>query len=194
MIINHHRYCLQQLHELIDLDVKGDVLECGIGRGNNSLQMGAWLQDLQADKKIWACDTFEGLPYTDEESSHITSDLKKGECIHRKYKEFQFERNKQNLRKYVMPVKGLIEETLPGRLSDRVFCFVWLDVDLYKPTLFAWEWLQDKMTAGSIIGIHDYKYWRCPGIDDMVDNIIRKNENWFEWYNKGTSIFFKRVT
>jgi len=192
MIINHHRYCLQQLQ--MCLDIPGDVLECGIGRGNNSLQMGAWLRDFGSHKNVYACDTFDGLPYTDEETSHIKSDLKKGECIHRTFPEFVEEIEKQKLAGWVTPIEGLIEETLDSCLGNKTFCFAWLDVDLYYPTDYAWKWLQDKMPVGAVIGIHDYKYWRCPGIQQFVEKEITKFAGkWDITYLKGTSIFFKRI-
>lgn len=191
MLQNHHRYCLQQLQ--FTEDVPGDVIECGIGRGDNSLNMAAWIRDLCWEKMVYACDTFEGLPYTDEETSHIKSDLKKGECIHRTLPEFCKQIKKYKLDEYLWPIPGLIEETLPLKFAVNELSFVWLDLDLYMPTKFAWEFLSLRVSPGGIIGIHDYTYHRCPGIEEIVDTIIMGDPGWVEIYGKGTSIFFKKV-
>ncbi len=190
MLNNHHRYCLQQLQTV--LEVPGDVIECGIGCGDNCIQMAAWLRDLRIKKIVHACDIFEGLPYTDEETSHIKSPLEKGECVHRTVPEFIAETEKYVVQKFINIVPGLVEETLPKILNDKTFCFAWLDMDLYKPTHFAWYWLQDKMPVGAIIGIHDYTNVRCPGIDEIIEDIVMKNTDWEQVYRDGVAIYFKR--
>lgn len=195
----HHRFCVQQLQAVLyDVDrdnpigVKGDVIECGVGRGDNSLRMAYWLQDLTQDKIVYACDTYEGMPYTDAETSHITSDVKRGE-----YKEWNIERmesiiKKRELISYCVPVKGRIEETLPAQFSDSTFCFAWLDVDLYMPMKFAWEFLAPRVSPGGIIGLHDYEYHRCPGVAEVVQECIEPDPEWILIFRHGSSIFFRK--
>ena len=97
-----------------------------------------------------------------------------------------------NPRKNIMIVEGLVEETLPRCLSTRVFCFAWIDMDLYEPTSFAYKFLENRVHVGGVIGFHDYRYIRCPGIQKVVDEEVDK-ERYQKVFLGNNCIFLQRV-
>jgi O-methyltransferase len=175
-------HCLDQLKTCIHL--KGDVAECGVAFGQTTFILDEAVR--KNNKSLFAFDTFSGLPYDD----CIISDYqcKQGEMDYGKQFFEKFNSLKETS---IIPVKGLIEDTLKN-YADRKFCFVWLDVDLYQPTSYAYKFFEDRMTKGGIIGFHDYKFCRCPGIEIVVDKEVdyKKYEKIF---NENSCLFIKRV-
>lgn len=168
--------------------LEGDVIILGVGDGVDCIELGKHFTMHNIDKKIYACDCFKGLPYTDEEWG-IDTPLHVGECFEGTADDFKKQIDKENLGHIVIPVVGLIEDTLTT-IPCKKFCFAWLDMDLYYPTLVAYQFLKDKMSLRGIMGFHDYENSRCIGIKKAVDEVVVKNE---EYRRIGERlIFFER--
>ena len=59
-------------------------------------------------------------------------------------------------------------------MGDKRFCFVSIDVDLYKTTMAAWEFFYPRMVKGGVIAIYDdYDYPTCPGVTKATDEFLR---------------------
>jgi len=153
--------------------------ECGVSRGHNLIVMD---KILQGRKSIYAFDTFNGLPY--EENT-----LKKHECC------CSLEDFENNLKeagvKSVIPVKGLIEDTLAA-YSKTLFSFVFLDMDLGKSTQFAVDFFEDRVVKEGIIGFHDYGFERTLEIKPIVDKLDKTKWRQFGPI-LGNAIFFERL-
>jgi hypothetical protein len=163
--------------------VEGDVAELGVAFGQTAFMLDQHVMD--AGKVLYAFDTFLGLPY-DDDGSHALK-CKKGEMNYGK----QFFKSFNSISETsIFPVVGLVEDTLK-KVKDKKFCFVWFDLDLYKPTSFAYKFFEDRVPTGGIIGFHDYKFVRCPGIQIVVDNEVDYSK--FEVaYHKDSCIYLKR--
>lgn len=149
----------------------GDVIELGVARGDTTFPLSALMRTWTSDKKLYACDTFSGLPYDD---AIVSSEMcKKGEmnCGEIFYNILALRKDTN-----IVPIKGLVEDTLIPQLGDKKFCFAWVDMDLYQPTSFAYKFLEDRMVMGGIIGFHDYKFHRCPGVEKVVDSEVNKDK------------------
>lgn len=157
-------HCLQmfQLHAA-NLPV-GEVAECGVGRGHTTFELDQLV--LKAKKRLLAFDTFEGLPYDD--SIEGAQQCKRGEM---NYGDEFFNQLSSLKNTSIVPVKGLIENTLI-QFSELKFSFVWIDLDLHLPTLFAYKFFESRMVAGGLIGFHDYGFVRCPGVKMVVDSEV----------------------
>lgn len=151
------------------LYIPGDIIEMGVFQGQTTIAMAKVLKSVQSDKKIYACDTYNGLPY--DGVSSIDGMLKKGECT-ASFELFWSNIKKAKVEDYVIPVPGLIEETLYNKLKDKEYCFAFLDMDLYEPTSYGTRYLLPRLNVGGIVGYHDYKYERCPGIEIVVHKEI----------------------
>jgi len=165
----------------------GDVIELGVGRGDTTFPLANLVRATAPDKKIYACDTFSGFPYDD---SIVTPEMcKKGELNQgNKFYNILDIRKDTN----IVCIEGLVEDTLISQLGDKQFCFAWVDMDLYQPTSFAYKFLEDRMVMGGIIGFHDYRFHRCPGVEKVVDHEINK-EKYSLIYNEYTCVYFKKA-
>lgn len=170
-------------------NLEGNVIE--LGAGYNSLLMGSLLKTYQINKKVFACDCFEGLPYVSKEDAFINGELTKGQWFQGDKEDFMAEIKNMNLEQYVIIVPGLIEDTLGTRLGDEKFCFAWCDLDLYKSTLIGYQFLEDRIVKDGILGFHDYEVTYCPGIKKVIDENLDRNK-FKEIYRIITSIFFQR--
>ena len=175
-------FCLQHLANVRDLP--GDVLELGVASGRTALALAGFCHEMAPTKLVFACDTFNGLP--DSEGKLQEGDLNYGKMV----EAMLFHSHLRN----VVVVNGRIETQLPLRLPDRRFCFAWVDLDLYSPTSFAYKFLEDRMVPGGILGFHDYRFPKCPGIDKVVDEELDRDK--FEEIphegNPYCCVFFRR--
>lgn len=165
--------CVYMLTKVLDLS--GDIIELGVGDGDTSLELAQYIKKNNLDKKIFSCDVFTGLPYTDK-NTPVISDLKKGECFGGTIEVFKEKIKKLKLDKIVIPVIGLFEDTLLKELNSKNFCFAFVDVDLYKSALIAYNFLEDRIGKEGILGFHDYDFYRTPGPKFVVDNVLSKEK------------------
>lgn len=178
-------HCLNMYQKVAGLS--GDVIELGVARGDTTFPLAGLMMCLSPEKKLYACDTFDGLPYDDaiiSESMCHKGEINWGNSFHR----ILAVRGDQN----IVSIKGLVEDTLPEHLSDKKFSFAWVDMDLYQPTSFAYKFLEGRMVIGGIIGFHDYGFIRCPGIGRVVDNEIDK-QKYRVIFNQHTCIYVERI-
>lgn len=152
------------LEDLIARKVEGDIIETGVWRGGASIFMRAVLKAYDVtDKKIWLCDSFEGLPKP--EPDKYPSDT--GD-EHYKYSFLAVSQEtvESNFRKYdllddqVRFVKGYFEDTLAHLTVDK-FCLLRLDGDMYSSTIVALDALYPKLVSGGFIVIDDFGLGPC---------------------------------
>lgn len=164
----HVDHCLRIFKEFAAKLPEGEVAECGVALGNTTFELDPLV--LAARKKLYAFDTFEGLPYDDAIAGE--RQCKRGEM---NYGEEFFAKLSQLEKTSIVPVRGLVEETL-AEFHDKTFSFVWLDMDLHLPTSFAYNFFANRMVLGGVIGFHDYGFSRCPGIKLVVDGEVDKGK------------------
>ena len=129
--------------------LQGNVAEAGVFRGD----FAKVINRIFPDRKLYLFDTFEGFDARDiayEEGYDKVPD--KGDYFSATSTGLIFE--KMTHPEMVVIRKGYVPETFEG-LKD-TFCFVNLDMDLYKPTLEALRWFWPRMVKGGGILIHDY--------------------------------------
>lgn len=177
--------CLQMYQKVMGLP--GDAIELGVARGDTTFPLANLMRDFTPQKTLYACDTFHGLPYDD---AIISPEMcHKGEINHgNSFSQIWQVRRDKN----IVPVQGLVEVTLPEFLSEKQFMFAWVDMDLYQPTSFAYKFLENRMVIGGIIGFHDYKFCRCPGIEKVVDSEI-DYKKYKVIFNEYTCLYVQRI-
>jgi len=181
--------CIENLDRAKMID--GDILELGVGGATTTFVLAEFLKNEHImGKKIYACDCFSGLPYTDE-GTCVTSDLKKNEVCGISLEDFKSTILSRGYKDTIVPVEGIFEESLIA-LEDKRFCFVWLDADLYTSTLVGYEFIKDRVNIGGIIGFHDYGFRRTPGVKVVVDEVLDKSK-YEKIFHEKSSIFFKRI-
>ena len=185
------RHCLGMLHLMARSASEGDVIECGVGGATTTWALAGWMRDREWPGLLFACDTFEGLPYTDAATGFPPSDLRRGECAVLTLAEFDRQRVARDFGDLVVPVAGLFEQSLSG-LADRRFALAWIDPDLGRSTQVAWEFVAPRVVPGGIVGFHDYGFSRTPNVTKVVDEQVRTAPGWRLLLHDADCIFFQK--
>ncbi len=136
---------LSELQSNIDKSIA--VAEAGVFRGD----FAEHINNFYPDRKLHLFDTFEGFPDSDVQEENRLSPATVGEYS------FTNEEIVINRLKYpenIIIHKGYFPQTAIGISSK--FCFVNLDMDLYRPTLEGLRLFAPRMVEGGVIVIHDY--------------------------------------
>lgn len=177
------KHCIKMFKKCCRLP--GEVAECGVGFGQTTFLLDRIV--MPWEKSLYAFDTFSGLPYNDEIRSRdmcLKGEMNHGVDFFSIFDELDMTA--------IKPIEGLVETTLM-KFKQKNFCFVWLDMDLYQPTSFAYKFFEDRMVDGGIIGFHDYNFSRCPGIRKVVDTEVDYGKYETE-LNEDTCYFIKKKT
>jgi O-methyltransferase len=145
------------------LRLPGDMIELGSYRGGSAAVIGQVLEG--TDKTLHILDTFEGLPAPSvHDNYHLQGDFA-DTCA---------EDVRRGVRLLSIPVEvhvGLFDETLP-LLSNRLFSFAHIDVDLYDSIKQCLEFCYPRMLHRGIIIIDDYGAPTCLGAKKAVDEFF----------------------
>ena len=118
-------------------------------------------------KKLWIYDSFEGLPEKNEQDeSALGVDFKGGELYVTKR-----EVKERFLRAgLAVPVikKAWFDELTQADLPE-VIAFSFLDGDFYSSIQDSLALMDGKMSAGSVLVVHDYNNPALPGVAKAVD-------------------------
>jgi O-methyltransferase len=153
---------MNQLHESLDVirneNIPGDIVETGIWRGGTVIFAASYLSvyDME-DRKVFGCDSFEGLPEPDPKFPIDSNDIHSTIDFLR----VSLPEVEHNLRKYLVDsgrvklVKGWFEQTLPTLPVNKI-SILRLDGDMYSSTIDALNALYAKVSVGGIVIIDDY--------------------------------------
>jgi hypothetical protein len=178
---------LENLHQCCESvilnGIPGDFIETGVWRGGACIFMRGLLKAHGSLKKVYACDSFCGLPEPDVENypddsgdNHHTFD----------YMKVSLEEVKENFASYgllddqVVFVPGWFKDTL--HTIDAEFSVVRLDGDMYESTWQALEALYPRLSVGGYLIVDDYRavygctravddYREKMGIEDTINEI-----------------------
>jgi len=170
---------------LVENDIDGDMVECGVWRGGCSIAIAKTLKKLGSSKKVYLYDTFAGMtsPTTFDRNA-LTKDLaikkfrKMQNENHNKWCYASLEDVKNSFMKYnildkAVFVKGDVNNTLndlnnlPNNIS-----LLRLDTDWYESTKKELEILYPLLQHKGILMVDDYGHWE--GARKAVDEYIRK--------------------
>jgi O-methyltransferase len=145
------------------LPLDGDLAECGVFRGASAFLLAKGIAAQAPDKRLHLFDSFAGLsePKAELDGSHWHSgDLACG-----------LAEVASNLTQYASLIvfhPGWIPEKF-SEVSEKKFCFVHIDVDLFTPTRDALAFFGPRMTPGGLIVCDDYGFETCPGARRAMD-------------------------
>lgn len=149
--------------------ISGCVAEAGVFQG----EFAKIINESFPDKKLYLFDTFEGFDERDVvyEEKNKFSDAVKG---HLNLTSEKLVLNKMKFPERCIIKRGYFPESAEGIKEQ--FCFVNLDMDLYKPTLEGLRFFYPLMVQGGIIIIHDYFSQGYEGINAAVKEFIEETE------------------
>ena len=147
-------------------DMEGDLAEVGVYQGGSA----KLICEVKRDKDLYLFDTFTGLPEVSEDDTHF------GEkhWYENEFSNTSEEAIKKLLSRYqnVHIMKGIFPESGKA-IIEKKFCFVHLDVDLYKSTIESLRFFFPRMVKGGIIMVHDF---HSDGIQKAFKEFKNENE------------------
>ena len=146
-------------------DVEGDLAEVGVYQGGSA----KLICEVKKDKDLYLFDTFTGLPEVSKDDTHFGEN----HWYENEFNNTSEESIREFLKKYenVHIIKGTFPES-GKQILEKKFCFVHLDVDLYKSTIESLRFFFPRIVNGGIILIHDF---HSDGIQKAIKEF--KNEN-----------------
>jgi hypothetical protein len=159
--LDNLEFCIRSV---VQDGVPGDLVETGVWRGGATIFMRALLKVLNVtDRKIWAADSFEGLPEPDAEKFPLEAQAFKSAAMSKYYNHLAvgLDEVKRNFEAYgmlddrVVFLKGWFKDTLPTAPIKSI-AVLRLDGDYYESTRDALVNLYDKVPSGGYIIIDDY--------------------------------------
>lgn len=158
------RYVLQS-------NVPGDFVECGVWRGGSAMMMAMELvahRDPAPERTLHLFDTFSGMS---EPDAAIDGDHARKEWRRRQrtdHNEWCYASQGEVLenvlstgigRERVRTVAGKVEEVLPERAPESI-AVLRLDTDWYESTRHELEHLFPRLSKGGVLLIDDYGHWQ----------------------------------
>jgi O-methyltransferase len=170
--------------------VPGDLIETGVWRGGACILMRAILRAHEdADRVVWAADSFSGLPPPSQEYPADAGD------VFHTYDEMKVSlaEVRMNFARYgllddrVRFLQGWFKDTLPTAPIERL-AVLRLDGDMYESTIQVLDALYGKLSPGGFVIVDDYwlepcaraihDFRRAHGIDDEILDINGRASYW----------------
>jgi hypothetical protein len=159
------------------VEVPGHIAEIGSWRGANLVYMAKLLRlfDPHSNKQVHSFDTFEGLQDFSKEDGG--ADKHKGE-YKGSFDELLDVISLYDLDDEVVIHRGPVEETMPALLAERTelsFSMVYIDVDLYRPTLLTLQSLHDRLSTGGFFVLDEWNIAMFPGESVAVREFLAEH-------------------
>jgi O-methyltransferase len=163
----------------IAAEYEGDVVECGVGKGQTLLMWAALAYDEAKHRQLWGFDSFEGFPLPTAEDASPRN-WRQGEwavstptSIRELFLTAGY--SAEWFRAHVTLVKGFFADSLTRYTGERI-ALLHLDVDLYESYRDCLMQLYDKVTPGGVIAFDEYmgtfEYINAPGGRQAIDEFL----------------------
>jgi hypothetical protein len=175
----HNISRLLYFHRLLESikHVEGDIVECGVGSADSLLILAQLVREEDRGRKIWAFDSFEGLPEPSKEDMSPRNP-QKGQIA---WSVYQVQKRlldsgvpQDFFHSQITLIKGYFEDTLSlyrGRIA-----LLHLDVDLYDSYQISLKELYPKVETGGIVAfdeyLNTYEHLHWPGARRAIDEFL----------------------
>lgn len=173
--------------------LKGDIIELGIHRGNTSLLIKKILDIFKIKKKIYLLDHFEGLIHYSKKDPQASEKYKKKFKSPKKFiidflKFFDF----RNVHFIHQDATKLNDKSF----KNKKFCFAYMDMDLYEPTLQALISIDKNMVKGGIIVFDEGHKKEWEGEQKAIQDFLKINKNYNYFLidkNRQPDVYIKKI-
>ena len=148
----------QYIDDLVSLvqhstNIPGCIVECGSYKCGMSIAMAAAAEHCKSYKRVYACDTFGGLPYGKDQADFLG------------FADTSFEEIAAVTAPFnITLVRGRHEDTIP-RFPKQDIALIFLDSDFYSSHRVVLKHLWSMLSPNGSIIFHD---WTFPGVQDAV--------------------------
>ena len=137
--------CIKETERL-----EGDIIELGSYKGGNAIMIAEFLKQIGSKKKVYACDTFSGIP----EDSNVKDIADMGY-----FSDTNLDAVKKKLKKYdafnVKLVIGDFRNTLPN-LDKEKFSLVFIDCNIFSSAKLAINFSYPRLVKDGVLFSHCY--------------------------------------
>jgi len=146
----------------------GHIIEFGSYRGGSAVFLAKLAQRHLPGVKIYALDTYEGMPQTLEDiDAHSEGDF--SNSSYSEIVDFAAANGLDNL----IPVKGVFEETTEGVLKEaKTISLAHIDCDIYSGCLYSWNTIKPNMVPGGYVVFDDATVSSCIGATEVVEKAV----------------------
>jgi hypothetical protein len=157
----------RHVRSVVTQGIPGDFVECGVWRGGCAFLMARVAERLGAERTVWLCDSFEGLPQpeaVDGEAAIAWAEAKDPDNYYDNCRatleEVQASADGLGLRARTRFVKGWFEESLPAARDEIAsIALLRVDADWYSSVRCCLDNLYDLVSDGGIVVLDDYYAW-----------------------------------
>ena len=180
-------FMLYQLLLQAQRNREGEVLEVGVYRGGTAYLL---VRAMCPDKIFFGCDTFEGLPPPDRS---VDPDHEAGQFA-ADYDEVwnHLKRATKDLKPTISLIKGVFPGTAADSMGIAKFCFVHVDVDLYRSVYDTCQWVYPRVVPGGVIVFDDYGFPQCHGAKVAVDKFFEDKPEDVIYLPTGQAVVLRR--
>jgi len=163
---------IQATKYIVNNNIEGDFVECGVWRGGCSLAMAMILEDLKSDRKIFLFDTFAGMTEpTDYDVNYSNLSAKKkflsttksgyNSWCYASLEDVKEQFRKVGLENKANFIKGDVLETLSKEFNlPKKVALLRLDTDWYESTHYEMKILYPRLQKDGVLLIDDYGHWQ----------------------------------
>lgn len=143
----------------------GHIIEFGSYRGGNAMFMARVAQRLHPAVKVYALDTFSGMPEADSGvDAHVGGDLDDVDL--EELLAFARRSSLVNLEFR----KGLFQETAPPALAEAgAIALAHIDCDIHSAVAYSYDLVRDAMVDGGYIILDDARVSSCLGATEAIE-------------------------
>ena len=192
LIVKNHTlvdiYRCYELWQLVEQSAKlnGALIEVGVWKGGTGALIAQKAKQSGIKDTVYLCDTFAGVVKAGDQDTRY----KGGEHADASKEDVEILLHTLDLRNARILVGIFPEET--GKLvTDTVFRFCHIDVDVYQSAKDATEWLWPKLVVGGMIVFDDYGFRGCEGVTRFVDEERGKSDRMVIHNLNGHAIIIK---
>jgi len=169
-------------------EIDGDIAECGVYFGGNALITHQSLPEV-SERRYHLFDSFEGF-------ENISANDPKSRGGDFQDNDFEFVKSLFKSFPNVVFHKGYFNETFE-EMQPRDYALVYIDCDLYEPTIECLDYFGEKVLPGGMILIHDYWFpniERPKGSKSHFEGIQKAVKEYTEHRNDFDILVFPETT
>jgi predicted O-methyltransferase YrrM len=150
----------------------GHIVEYGSYRGGSAIFMAYVAQKLYPGMKVFALDSFEGMPETDKNvDAH-----NKGDFSDVDFNKLQDQVNQLKLDNLIL-VKGLFEQTNDAVMAQaESIRLAHIDCDIAPAVRYSYEGVKPYMVDGGYMVFDDATVSSCIGATEVVENLVIRRD------------------
>lgn len=150
----------------------GHIVEYGSYRGGSAIFMAYIVQKLYPGMKVFALDSFEGMPQTDKNvDAHNVGDFSDVDI-----NQLQSYANKLDLENLIL-VKGFFENTNDSVMAQAgKISFAHIDCDIAPAVKYSYENVRPFMVDGGYIVFDDATVSSCIGATEVVEDLLIRRD------------------